>query len=97
MPKRPHAAYAEQLYDYAAGRLDAHSLRCWIIGRLMLDEGLDHTDAEAAFEQARFSALARSAATRTGGAPGPRFRHRPVRPAPPAGAAAGPTHEGAPR
>ena len=97
MRERRHATYAEQLYDYAAGRLDPHSLRCWIIGRLMLDEGLDHTDAEAAFERARFSELARSAATRTGCAPGPRFRHRLNRPAPPAGAAAGPTHEGAPR
>lgn len=97
MPKHPHATYAEQLYDYAGGRLDPHSLRCWIIGRLMLDEGLDHAGAEAAFEQARFSALARGAATSTGGAPGPRFRHRPVRSAPPAGSIAGPTHEGAPR
>ena len=48
--------YAEQLHAYAAGRLDEHSLRCWIIGRLMLDEGLDHTGAEEAFEQARTSA-----------------------------------------
>ena len=49
-------AYAEQIHAYAAGRLDEHSLRCWIIGRLMLDEGLDHAGAEEAFEHARTSA-----------------------------------------
>ena len=43
-------AYAESLYVYAAERLDAFSLRCWIIQRLMLDEGLDHECAERAFE-----------------------------------------------
>ena len=97
MARRPQATYAEQLYDYAAGRLDAHSLRCWIIGRLMLDEGVDHADAEEAFERARSSARARIAATSTAGLPGLLFRHGPIHPAPPAGSTAGPTHEGAPR
>jgi hypothetical protein len=45
-------AYAESLYRHAASRLDAFSLRCWIIRRLMLDDGLDHQGAERAFEHA---------------------------------------------
>jgi len=44
-------AYAESLYGYAAARLDAFSLRCWTIRRLMLDLGLDHGGAEELFEQ----------------------------------------------
>jgi hypothetical protein len=43
-------AYAQSLYDYAAERLDAFSLRCWIIQRLMLDHGLEHGCAEEAFD-----------------------------------------------
>jgi hypothetical protein len=43
-------AYAQSLYDYADQRLDAFSLRCWIIQRLMLDEGLEHLCAEKVFE-----------------------------------------------
>ena len=43
-------AHAESLYRYAATRLDAFSLRCWIIQRLMLDDGLGHENAERAFE-----------------------------------------------
>jgi hypothetical protein len=43
-------AHAESLYRYAAPRLDAFSLRCWIIQRLMLDDGLGHENAERAFE-----------------------------------------------
>lgn len=42
--------YAESLYRYAGNRLDPYSLRCWIIRRLMLDDGLDHSCAELAFE-----------------------------------------------
>lgn len=49
-------AYAESLYGYAAERLDALSLRCWIVQRLMLDEGLDHTGAETVFGQLLASA-----------------------------------------
>jgi len=52
--------YAESLFDYASSRLDAVSLRCWIIQRLMLDNGLDHEIAEQAFEQA--VGMARAAA-----------------------------------
>ena len=97
MPRRPQVTYAEQLYDYGAGRLDANSLRCWIIGRLMLDEGVDHAAAEEEFEHARSSAHARTMTTSTSGVHGLHLRHRPVRPAPHAGSTAGPTHEGAPR
>jgi hypothetical protein len=43
-------AYAESLYRHAAFRLDAFSLRCWIIRRLMFDLGLDHGRAEDLFE-----------------------------------------------
>jgi hypothetical protein len=43
-------AYAETLYRYARPRLDAFSLRCWIIQRLMLDQGLAHECAERVFE-----------------------------------------------
>jgi hypothetical protein len=46
-------AYAETLYGYAARRLDPFSLRCWIIQRLMLDEGLEHGCAEDVFEDVR--------------------------------------------
>ena len=45
-------AYAESLYRYAADRLDAFSLRCWIVRRLMLDAGLEHETAVHAFEHA---------------------------------------------
>jgi hypothetical protein len=45
--------YAESLYSYASSRLDAFSLRCWIIQRLMVDDGLEHESAERAFEYAR--------------------------------------------
>jgi hypothetical protein len=50
-------AYAQSLYDYADQRLDAFSLRCWIIRRLMLDEGLEHLCAEEVFEHVLNSAL----------------------------------------
>jgi hypothetical protein len=50
-------AYAESLYEYAAQRLDAFSLRCWIIGRLMADDGLEHECAEELFERVLASAL----------------------------------------
>jgi hypothetical protein len=43
-------AYAESLYHYAGDRLDPFSLRCWIVRRLMLDDGLDHSSAALAFE-----------------------------------------------
>lgn len=43
-------AYAESLYAYAAERLDPFSLHCWIVQRLMLDEGIEHERAEEAFE-----------------------------------------------
>jgi hypothetical protein len=43
-------AYAESLYVYASARLDAYSLRCWIVQRLMLDLGLDHAQAVTALE-----------------------------------------------
>ena len=42
--------YAHFLYNHAAGRLDPISLRCWIIQRLMLDDGLEHGCAEDVFE-----------------------------------------------
>ena len=42
--------YAQSLYNYAARRLDPISLRCWIIQRLMLDDGLEHGCAEDVFE-----------------------------------------------
>jgi hypothetical protein len=45
-------AYAESMYRYAAERLDAFSLRCWIVRRLMLDDGLGHESAVHAFEHA---------------------------------------------
>ena len=50
-------AYAESLYGYAACRLDAFSLRCWIIRRLMFDLGLDHARAEELFERVYAAAL----------------------------------------
>ena len=40
--------YARSLHEYAAPRLDAFSLRCWIIQRLMLDLELEHETAERA-------------------------------------------------
>ena len=46
-------AYAASLYGYAARRLDPFSLRCWVIQRLMLDEGLEHGCAEDVFEEVR--------------------------------------------
>ena len=49
--------YAESLYNYAAQRLDAFSLRCWIIHRLMADDGLEHGYAEELFERVLASAL----------------------------------------
>jgi hypothetical protein len=45
--------YADSLYRYASSRLDELSLRCWVIQRLMLDDGLEHESAERAFEHAR--------------------------------------------
>jgi hypothetical protein len=45
--------YADSLYRYASARLDEFSLRCWVIRRLMLDDGLEHESAERAFEHAR--------------------------------------------
>lgn len=50
-------AYAESLYSYAAQRLDAFSLRCWVIQRLMADDGLEHPSAEELFERVLASAL----------------------------------------
>ena len=50
-------AYAQSLYDYAAQRLDAVSLRCWIIQRLMIDDELDHGCAEETFEHVLASTL----------------------------------------
>ena len=49
-------AYATALHDYAAERLDAFSLRCWIIRRLMADDGLEHACAEELFERVLASA-----------------------------------------
>jgi hypothetical protein len=40
------ASYAASLHNHAACRLDSFSLRCWIIRRLMLDQGLGHDAAE---------------------------------------------------
>ena len=40
---RTHSA---RLCAYAAPKLDARSLRCWLIRRLMLDDSLDHASAE---------------------------------------------------
>jgi hypothetical protein len=48
--------YAESLYQYAAQRLDPFSLRCWIIRRLMLDDGLEHPIAEDVFDRVLASA-----------------------------------------
>lgn len=42
--------YAESLYRYAAPRLDRSALRCWLIQRLMLDDGIDHRCAEDVVE-----------------------------------------------
>ena len=54
LPERADSvSYAECLYRYAAPRLDPFSLRCWIIQRLMLDEGLEHGCAEDVFEDVR--------------------------------------------
>jgi hypothetical protein len=50
-------AYAQSLYDYADQRLDAFSLRSWIIQRLMHDDGLEHECAEEAFEHVLASTL----------------------------------------
>lgn len=46
---RTNVAYARDLHNYARHRLDDFSLHCWIVQRLMLDEGLDHETAEVAF------------------------------------------------
>lgn len=54
-------AYADSLYSYASPRLGELSLRCWVIQRLMLDDGLDHASAERAFEHARDVARTASA------------------------------------
>ena len=48
--------YAQSLYDYAAQRLDPFSLRCWIIRRLMLDDGLEHVIAEQVVDRVLASA-----------------------------------------
>ena len=50
------AAYAASLHRYAASRIDAFSLRCWIIRRLMLDQGLDHETAERTCDRVLMSA-----------------------------------------
>jgi hypothetical protein len=56
-PERPRGAaadavlYARSLHAYAARRLDPFSLRCWIIQRLMLDQGLEHETAELVYEE----------------------------------------------
>ena len=55
--------YAESLYDYAAERLDAFSLRCWVIRRLMADDALEHGCAEELFERVLASAAADQACT----------------------------------
>ena len=60
-------AYAESLCRYAGDRLDPFSLRCWIVRRLMLDDGLDHSSAERAFEHV--VASERGAGRCTGGGP----------------------------
>lgn len=39
--------YARELYRYANGRLDDHSLFPWMTQPLMLDCGLDHADARS--------------------------------------------------
>ena len=67
--------YADSMYRYASSRLDAFSLRCWIIQRLMLDDGLDHESAERAFDYAL--EIARTAAIRR--AAGGHRRHNPLR------------------
>jgi len=66
-------AYADSLYSYASPRLDELSLRCWVIQRLMLDDGLDHASAERAFELAHDVARTASAPCATPG------RHRHAR------------------
>lgn len=38
--------YAASLHAYAAPRLDAPSLRAWLVQRLMMDLSLDHAGAE---------------------------------------------------
>lgn len=50
------ASYASSLYEYAALRLEAFSLRCWIIRRLMLDQGLEHEAAERTCDRVLSSA-----------------------------------------
>lgn len=45
MGKDPSAGYAESLYGYAAGRLDAQPLQAWIAWRLIVDAQLDHDTA----------------------------------------------------
>jgi hypothetical protein len=47
----PASTYAAALCAYAAPKLDAWSLRCWLIHRLMRDEGLDHASAELIVDQ----------------------------------------------
>jgi len=37
--------YADELFDYADGRLERPSLRVWIVQRLMLDQHLEHAAA----------------------------------------------------
>jgi hypothetical protein len=75
-------SYAESLYGYAAPRLDPFSLRCWIIERLMLDEGIEHRCAEEIFEYvlSKQPAFAREARHTS-------RRHRPHRPLTTAGRA----------
>jgi hypothetical protein len=39
------ADYALALYKHASAQLDSHALHAWMVCRLMLDEGLEHTEA----------------------------------------------------
>jgi len=68
-------SYAHSLYRYASSRLDEVSLRCWIIQRLMLDDGLEYESAERAFEHARDTA--REAAVLRGSSDRRRRARRP--------------------
>ena len=51
--QRIHSRTRTRCIAMPLSRLDEFSLRCWIIQRLMLDDGLDHESAERAFEHAR--------------------------------------------
>ena len=47
-PSADAVLYARSLHEYAAPHLDAFSLRCWIIQRLMLDLEVEHEAADRA-------------------------------------------------